>query len=508
MTVLSIPNTFVALTTISSTEMNANFAAIVSAFQNSLGINGSETMTGQLKAANGAAAAPSVTFGADLDTGLYRKALNSLGFATAGTERAYIDADGFTHFLSRVDFATGADIASASTVDLTAATGNFVDITGTTTIATVTMNDGQQMLARFPGGLTLTNGASLACPGGTDATLAAGDFAVLARDDTVTRVILAPPSQVTGAEKAAATSQSLRAFSPKDVADVVSVSSGSGTGCVITLDADTDHDFNVTAGRWRSADDAVVIVLASEITKQGDATWAAGDDAGGMNDSDALGNNETFHIFLLSTADGVTTVDVGLDTDPDATNLLADTAVAAASLTKYRRIGSIKTDGSANIDSIDQIYGGPGVIQRIRVVDGEVSGGTGMIPNDDTIPQVSEGNEFLSSRITPTDATNLLRVTVEINLTTSVNNSRRCAALFRDGGSDAVAASQSFCPTADALNQAVLTYEVIAGSTSETTFTVRAGGQSAGTTRINGDSSGRLLGGVLQSHITIEEIAT
>lgn len=72
----------------------------------------------------------------------------------------------------------GADKASASTVNLDTATGDLVDITGTTTITAITLAEGIEKTVRFTGILTLTHGASLVLPGGASITTAAGDFAV------------------------------------------------------------------------------------------------------------------------------------------------------------------------------------------------------------------------------------------------------------------------------------------------------------------------------------------
>ena len=74
--------------------------------------------------------------------------------------------------------ARGSDIASASTINLTTATGDIVDVTGTTSITAVTLADGLERNVRFTGALTLTNGASLVLPSGANITTAAGDFAV------------------------------------------------------------------------------------------------------------------------------------------------------------------------------------------------------------------------------------------------------------------------------------------------------------------------------------------
>lgn len=72
----------------------------------------------------------------------------------------------------------GTDIASAATINLTTATGDIVDVTGTTAITAITLADGLERQVRFTGALTLTNGASLILPGGANITTAAGDFAV------------------------------------------------------------------------------------------------------------------------------------------------------------------------------------------------------------------------------------------------------------------------------------------------------------------------------------------
>jgi hypothetical protein len=73
-------------------------------------------------------------------------------------------------------------IASASTVNLTAATGNFVHVTGTTTINTITLQQGAERTVIFDGILTLKNGASLKLPGNADIVTVAGDRAIFRGD--------------------------------------------------------------------------------------------------------------------------------------------------------------------------------------------------------------------------------------------------------------------------------------------------------------------------------------
>lgn len=81
---------------------------------------------------------------------------------------------------SALDEAKAADIASASTTDIGAAAGNFVHVTGTTTITALgTAQAGSRRVVRFAGALTLThNATSLILPTGANITTAANDCAV------------------------------------------------------------------------------------------------------------------------------------------------------------------------------------------------------------------------------------------------------------------------------------------------------------------------------------------
>jgi hypothetical protein len=80
---------------------------------------------------------------------------------------------------SQLNEAKGADIASASTCPIGAATGNYINITGTTTInAFDTVQAGTRRIVNFNGILTLTyNASSLILPTSASIVTAAGDTA-------------------------------------------------------------------------------------------------------------------------------------------------------------------------------------------------------------------------------------------------------------------------------------------------------------------------------------------
>ena len=79
-----------------------------------------------------------------------------------------------------INEAQGADIASATTTDIGAATGNYVKVTGTTTITGLgTVQAGTERTVEFTGALTLThNATSLILEGAANITTAAGDTAI------------------------------------------------------------------------------------------------------------------------------------------------------------------------------------------------------------------------------------------------------------------------------------------------------------------------------------------
>ena len=90
-----------------------------------------------------------------------------------------IVSDNRTSYEAAINEAKGADIASAATTDIGAATGNYVEVTGTTTITALgTVQAGTRRVVRFTGALILThNATSLILPGSANITTAADDRA-------------------------------------------------------------------------------------------------------------------------------------------------------------------------------------------------------------------------------------------------------------------------------------------------------------------------------------------
>lgn len=144
------------------------------------------------------------------------------------------------------------------------------------------------------------------------------------------------------------------------------------------------------------------------------------------------------------------------------------------------------------------------VVQVVNTQTGAVATGTTAIPYDDSIPQNTEGDEYMTLAITPKSATNVLKIDVVFHGSGS-GGALLVAALFQDSTAGALASSFDLNGSGYGHN-IKFTYWMIAGTTSETTFKVRAGYDGAATTTFNGISSARKFGGVMASSIIITEI--
>jgi hypothetical protein len=148
------------------------------------------------------------------------------------------------------------------------------------------------------------------------------------------------------------------------------------------------------------------------------------------------------------------------------------------------------------------------VAQVVNVQTGAAATGTTAIPLDDTIPQITEGTEFMTLAITPTSATNKLRIDV-VFYATHASAGWVLVALFQGTTANALATFANYQNIGTGQNACSFTHYMTAGTTSPTTFRVRAGPDhtSPGTITFNGMGGTRRFGGTFASSITITEIA-
>ena len=162
-------------------------------------------------------------------------------------------------------------------------------------------------------------------------------------------------------------------------------------------------------------------------------------------------------------------------------------------------------------------FASPGAVAQ-EVFASTATSGTGTTDMfwDDTIPQITEGDEILTATITPIRANSKLRLHAKLfaGEDTTSSSSTIVAAVFRDSTANAVCSEAQNIPTQEMgsnMDYGVFNIicEVDASSTASTTFRLRgglAGSGVAGTFRWNGLNGSRKLGGSQFTSITIKEI--
>ncbi len=113
-------------------------------------------------------------------------------------------------------------------------------------------------------------------------------------------------------------------------------------GLELSNAADADHDITIASGWVVDSTGIYNLNLPSPLTKQIDATWVAGDNAGGLFSGAALTADTFYYVFLIrKDSDG--SIDAGFDDNKLATNI-------PAGYTAFRRLRGVPfTDSSSNI---------------------------------------------------------------------------------------------------------------------------------------------------------------
>lgn len=145
------------------------------------------------------------------------------------------------------------------------------------------------------------------------------------------------------------------------------------------------------------------------------------------------------------------------------------------------------------------------IVQVAENFDSAMATGTTAFPFDNTTPLITEGNQYMSQAITPTSAANMLHIDGAFNFTITTASSgsislfRSTTAVYACGLNTAVALFCGLHP---------LSHKELAGSTSSSTFTVRAGNNAGNTLTFNGSGGTALYNGIISSRLSVYEIMT
>jgi len=129
-------------------ELQAILDDIATGLSNAVCVDGQSTMTGVLKNSNGSAAAPSITFGSDTNSGFYRKAADDIGVAVGGALVANFDTSGLT-------FASNKALGGSNIV----VTANITD--NAVTLAKLATQADGTILANVSGGAAVPTAATI-----------------------------------------------------------------------------------------------------------------------------------------------------------------------------------------------------------------------------------------------------------------------------------------------------------------------------------------------------------
>lgn len=260
-----------------------------------------------------------------------------------------------------------------------------------------------------------------------------------------------------------------------------------------TMDANNDIDY--TIGVIDHDDGSGQSLATTALTKQLDANFAQGTGQGGLDTSTKA--NSTWYQMFAITNNTTSAVDYLFSTSRTSPTI-------PSGWTRRRWLGAIRTNASGNIDQ-SYLARRTSFGQTTSFITGAYSSGTGIIPNDDTIPQNNEGTQFMSLDHYPLSAFSKVEITASGHFFNSTGSSwRAIGALFKGSDVNSIA-------TAEGVNSlgswAILLHAkaiINSATTNTTTFSFRAGTESSSTTYFNGNAA-RKYGGSFSSYMTINE---
>lgn len=207
------------------------------------------------------------------------------------------------------------------------------------------------------------------------------------------------------------------------------------------------------------------------------------------------------YYYIYATADAAATT---------PTFVISASASAPTGYTYYRRIGWFYNETINVIDItggvISTFIGGDNPIQKITTLNSTMDrdNPSTVTPYDNSIPQNTEGAEYMTCKIIPTNASNILEFDITFICSTT-DGQNITLAIFQDATAGALAAGGYY--NTSGIKTINFKWKMAAGTTSPTEFKLRVGTSTAADFTFNGGNSGTAVyGGVISSSFSVKEV--
>jgi len=152
------------------------------------------------------------------------------------------------------------------------------------------------------------------------------------------------------------------------------------------------------------------------------------------------------------------------------------------------------------------------VVNDVMVETGAVATGATVMVNDDSIPQSGEGDQYMTAAFPFINATerppNIIEVEAAGVFAASAANVPGVFAIFTtNSGVNAAAVDEHDLRAAGVISRYYAKHREISNQTGVNTVTARFGATTAGTVTFNGSGGARLMGGAMNSFLSLREIS-
>jgi len=172
----------------------------------------------------------------------------------------------------------------------------------------------------------------------------------------------------------------------------------------------------------------------------------------------------------------------------------------------YRALAWISGDTNATIlgSSMGQIQD-INTQNTVTFVRRDTVTGTGVIPWDNTLPLITEGDQYFAVPFRVSNINHKVKIEYSFSLANS-GSTLYTIVLFKDAQTVPFYAAPSQLTAADRVNTFTKTTYTTFPDTNMHIIRLRAGTDTAGTTTLNGEGGSALMGGIMESRVTITEV--